>query len=356
MVTKVLIVDDSQAMCRFLSQVLSGDPELKVVGCALDAYEARSMIKTLRPDVLTLDVEMPRMDGLTFLKNLMRLRPLPVVMLSSLTSAGAEVTLESLSIGAVDFMVKRHPGAGAEYDNYVNEIRSRVKAAGKTTLGRVTGKAEVDTSNPSYGTCFAIAQSLSPVSAQLNTVVGIGASTGGPEAVAEVLANMRLSKCCVVFSQHMPERFMSPFAQRLNGLTRFEVAIAQSGEPLLAGRCYVAPGDKHLKIQRDSAGLGVKIDAGPECSGHRPSVDVMFSSLAKSAPKSSVGLLLTGMGRDGATGMKALHEAGGLTIAQDEQSSAVWGMPGSAVSLGAAHAQVSLRSIGPTLGALLASG
>lgn len=354
MVTKVLIVDDSKAMCQFLSKVLDNDPALKVVGCALDAYEARSMIKTLRPDVLTLDVEMPRMDGLTFLKNLMRLRPMPVVMLSSLTSAGAEVTLEALSIGAVDFMVKRHPGAGAEYENYVSDICGRVRAASKAVVNRVTGKADVDILNPEYANCQKIAKSLSRVNEKLGCVVGIGASTGGPEAVAEVLGNLHVTNSCLVFSQHMPERFMSPFARRLNSLSRYDVAIAQAGEPLVPGRCYVAPGDQHLKIRRTATGLGVEIDSGAACSGHRPSVDVMFSSLARSAPKSSVGLLLTGMGNDGAAGMKSMHSSGALTIVQDEASSAVWGMPGSAVALGAAHAQISLRSIGPTIAAMLA--
>lgn len=355
MAIRVLVVDDSPAMCQFLSKVLSTDAEIEVVGHALDPYEARTLIKTLRPDVLTLDVEMPRMDGLTFLKNLMALRPMPVVMLSSLTSAGAEVTLEALSLGAVDFMVKRHPGTGPEYEAYVKEIVSRVKSAGKAKLHNRSDKRVAKISQSAFTSCKHLARDIKPVSEKLNSVIAIGASTGGPEAIREVLEGLYLPNSCILISQHMPARFMQPFAKRLDGYSRYQVDVAQSGELLQANRGYVAPGDQHLEIERRESGLYAKISNKPACSGHRPSVDVMFNSVASKAGTSSVGILLTGMGRDGADGLKRMRDAGSLTITQDEHSSAVWGMPGAAVALGATAASIGLSNIGPTVEALFAS-
>ena len=356
MAVRVLVVDDSKAMCEFLSKILNSDPEIEVVGHALDPYEARSLIKTLQPHVLTLDVEMPRMDGLTFLKNLMRLRPMPVVMLSSLTSAGAEVTLDALSLGAVDFMVKRHPGTGPDYEAYVDEIVSRVKSAGQTRLRNSAGKGAAKISEVAVAACKLAASRIQPISNELNAVIAIGASTGGPEAIREVLEGLYVPNSSVLISQHMPQRFMAPFAKRLDRFSRYKVDIAQPGELLRAGRCYVAPGDQHLLVETRDEGLHTKISNGPACSGHRPSVDTMFQSLAREAGKSSVGILLTGMGRDGAVGLKSMRSAGSLTVAQDQHSSAVWGMPGTAVAIGATDATISLSSIGPTVEALLNSG
>ena len=349
---RVLIVDDSKAMCNFLSGVLATDPEIEVVGYALDPYEARSLIKTLRPHVLTLDVEMPRMDGLTFLKNLMRLHPMPVVMLSSLTSAGGEVTLEALSAGALDFMVKRHPGSGAEYDAYVKEIVSKVKSAGQTQIGRTTGKGVARVNCPDYPAWKRQLKTSKPESARLKSVIAIGASTGGPEAIREVLESLYIPDTCLLLSQHMPARFMSQFARRLSGFSKYRVAVAQDEEPLVPGQCYVAPGDRHMLLNRRTGELCIKLDDGPPRSGHRPSVDAMFESLAEQSSGVAAGILLTGMGRDGAVGMKKLRDSRAFTVAQDQSSSAVWGMPGAAVSLDAVDACLSLRDIGPTMEAL----
>jgi len=353
MPTRVLIVDDSKAMCTFLAEILGSDPDLEVVGFALDPFEARSMIKQLHPDVLTLDVEMPRMDGITFLKNLMRLHPMPVVMLSSLTAAGAAVTLEALSVGAVDFMVKRHPGSGADYQAYVADIVAAVKGAGSVKPNKTLAKGKACVSHPDYLDWRKQVKGLTCVSDSIKHVIAIGASTGGPEAVRTVLESLYAADVAVLLSQHMPARFMGPFADRLDSYSKFKVAEAVDDAPLLPGCCYVAPGDRHLELRGRGANLRVSLSDAPACSGHRPSVDVMFHSLAAQAGASSLGLLLTGMGHDGAQGMLALHRAGAFTMVQDEQSSAVWGMPGSAVALGAVRSTLTLRDIGPTLQALV---
>lgn len=355
MTIRVLIVDDSKAMCLFLRNLLEADPELDVVGYALDPFEARSMIKFLQPDVLTLDVEMPRMDGLTFLRNLMRLRPMPVVMLSSLTAAGAEVTLEALSIGAVDFMVKRHPGSGEQSRRYVEDLVSRVKAAGCANPRRAREACKSVALQPGYAQWRSKVGQLAVLNESVQRLVAIGASTGGPEAVREVLDTMYLPNDSVIVTQHMPARFMGPFAQRLNKLTRFTVVEAENNERLKPGHCYVAAGDSHLVVKGSRENLRLCRDHSAPSSGHRPSVDRMFRSVAQQAASASVGILLTGMGRDGAQGLKAMHDAGAFTLAQDERTSAVWGMPGAAVQLNAADAVLGLSDIGPTLGSLLCS-
>lgn len=351
--TKVLIVDDSEAMCQFLTRVLSSDNSIKVVGHALDAYQARDMIKLLQPDVLTLDIEMPRMDGITFLKNLMRLRPMPVVMLSSLTAAGAEVTLRALSIGAVDFLVKRHPGGNAELREYVNNITSVVKAAATAKLRRIERPKKPATKHTQYPAWKSKFEKGERQNEELSRIIGIGASTGGPEALRELLENFNTRDCAIVISQHMPKRFMKTFSERLNSISSFQFAEATHNEPIVAGRGYVAPGDHHLEFRRATNRIVTAVSESEKRNGHRPSVDVMFESLASQCPNCSLGILLTGMGHDGAIGMKAMRTAGSLTFAQDEASSAVWGMPGSAVRNNGADGQLSLQEIGPTLQHLL---
>ncbi|MFK7956014.1 MAG: chemotaxis response regulator protein-glutamate methylesterase [Lysobacterales bacterium] len=347
-ITRVLIVDDSPAMCQFLTEVLSSDPQLEVLGHALDPFEARGMIKTLRPDVLTLDVEMPKMDGITFLKNLMRLRPTPVVMVSSLTAAGAEVTLKALSIGAVDFVVKRHPGGQAELTQYVDDIVTRVRGAATARLHRPSSTRNTarDPNFPQWAKKF---RSLGQASPGVEKLIAIGASTGGPEAIRAVLADLNTPNCAVLVSQHMPARFMGAFAARLNRHSSLTVAEARAGDWIRAGHCYVAPGDIHLEICKGAHGLQLKLNDGPACNGHRPSVDVMFKSVARVAGSATFGVLLTGMGRDGAEGMRSIFDAGGLTFAQDQQSSAVWSMPGAAVNLGAVDGVLGLGNVGPTI-------
>lgn len=349
---KVLIVDDSEALCRFLQKIMSRDPEVDVVGYALDAYEARDKIKQLQPDVLTLDVEMPRMDGLTFLRNLMRLRPMPVVMISSLTAAGAEVTLDALDAGAVDFMVKRHPGSEKELDLYAWEIVRRVKLAGqiklvKSTPAIVSGAAKRLSEFQSKVTPKEKIKS-DPV-----RVIAVGSSTGGPEALKHFLKDLDVSNCALLFAQHMPDRFMRSFAARLNSWSSFNISLAKSGDKIQAGCGYLAQGDHHLELTRRSGELSLLSRQTDPVSGHRPSVDVLFKSVAKSAPTGSIGVLLTGMGEDGAVGLKEMRTAGSLTIIQDEKSSAVWGMPGRAYEMGAADSVLPLLHIGPSISALL---
>ena len=349
---KVLIVDDSLALCKFLEKVLSGSPDLEVVDYALDAFEARDKIKHYKPDVITLDVEMPKMDGLTFLKNLMRLHPMPVVMLSSLTAAGASVTLDALQEGAVDFMVKRHPGSEADLQLYVNEIIDRVTQAGKVSLTGHSGQIN----NKPLPDLTAYRQKLrqgKKVNTSLNRVVAIGSSTGGPEALRQLLTGFDSSSCALLFAQHMPDRFMQPFADRLNSWSSFDIRIAQPGEVLVPGRGYVAPGDHHLELLRKGSELSCLTRQTEAVSGHRPSVDVLFKSVAKNVGKGSVGVLLTGMGDDGAVGLTQMRKSGALTVVQDKKSSAVWGMPGRAYEMGGADGMIGLQQIAPALTKLL---
>lgn len=351
---KVLIVDDSLSLCKFLERALSQDPELHVVDYALDAYEARDKIKLYSPDVLTLDVEMPRMDGLTFLRNLMRLHPMPVVMLSSLTAAGAAVTMDALQDGAVDFMVKRHPGSDEELKLYISEIINRVKQAGQVKVV-ASGAGQAQKPLPDLKPLQRKLQSGRAINSNLARVVGIGSSTGGPEALRQVLTGFDASSCALAIAQHMPERFMNAFAERLNSWSSFDIRIAQSNEKVQPGRGYVAPGDHHLEIIRQGPDLVCMARKTEAVCGHRPSVDVLFKSLAKSAGNGAVGLLLTGMGEDGAQGLKSMRNAGALTIVQDKKSSAVWGMPGRAFEIGGADSTIALQQISPSFNELLAN-
>lgn len=353
--TRVLIVDDSKAMCRFLGEVLSSDPSLEVVGFALDPFEAREKIKELRPDILTLDVEMPRMDGITFLKNLMRLRPMPVVMLSSLTDKGAEVTLDALRIGAVDFLCKRPMGTPEERKAHAIEIIEIVKSAAQSDVGRPAAKVQRPRAHPDYSKWTAKLRSKKRVSRELSRVIAIGSSTGGPEALRIVLEGLQRSDAAVVISQHMPGHFMAPFGGRLDTYSSYDFSIPSHGEVLRPGCGYLAPGDRHLAFKKKDGDLVAQISDAPKCSGHRPSVDVMFESLAEVAGNTSIAIQLTGMGRDGAQGMKTLHENGCLTFAQDEATSVVWGMPGSAVELGGVDGILPLEQIAPIVSQLSSS-
>jgi len=349
---RVLIVDDSLSLCKFLEKVFSNDPELEVVGYALDAYAARDMIKQYKPDVITLDVEMPRMDGLTFLKNLMRLRPMPVVMFSSLTAAGATVTLDALAEGAVDFMVKRHPGSNEDLALYVGEIVDRVKQAGRIQIAS-PGASIRQKPLPDLAVFKRKLALGGRVDSKLGKVVAIGSSTGGPEALRTLLTGFDASRCALLFAQHMPARFMLPFADRLNSWSSFDIRIAENGERVVPGRGYVAPGDMHLELaKRDGVLTCLCRTTDPVC-GHRPSVDVLFKSVAKQVRAPAVGVLLTGMGEDGAEGLKEMRSSGALTVVQDKKSSAVWGMPGRAYEMGGADGMLDLRQMSPALTTLL---
>lgn len=336
--TRVLIVDDSALVRRMLTEIFATDPDIEVVGAANDPFAAREKIKALNPDVITLDVEMPRMDGITFLENLMRLRPLPVVMVSSLTESGAEVTLRALELGAVDFVTKPKVDLSGSLGRYAEEITSKVRAAaGARPRPRGVPASSAPAPRLSADAILPDTVRKTPLLRTTERIVAIGASTGGTEALREVFGALPPDAPAIVVSQHIPAAFSGPFAQRLDRISAMSVAEAQDGQYLLPGHAYIAPGDRHLIVERDGARYRCRLNDGPPVNRHRPSVDVMFRSVAQNVGPNAVGILLTGMGDDGARGLKEMLEAGARTIAQDEQSSVVWGMPGSAVRFGAAE-------------------
>ncbi|MEE9319327.1 MAG: chemotaxis response regulator protein-glutamate methylesterase [Granulosicoccus sp.] len=349
--TRVLIVDDSKSICRILEKHFSEDPGLEVVGYALDAYEARDKINQLKPDVITLDVQMPRMDGVTFLRNLMRLKPMPVVMLSSLTSAGAEITFDALEAGAVDFMHKVQPGSREELHCYMQELIRRIKQAGSMKLSSTSGK-NITTDIPDLSQLKNKLESGRQASPEIHRLLAIGASTGGPEALRHVLTDFDAKQCAIVIAQHMPENFMAPFALRLHKHSTFEIALAVDGEKLKPGCAYVAPGNQHLTIIKRNMDLYCQLNEQDPVNGHRPSVDVLFNSVAESVGVGATGLLLTGMGNDGAVGLTRMCKDGSLTLVQDELSSSVWGMPRRAYEMGGADCVLSLQAIAPVLNKL----
>lgn len=342
-VTRVAIVDDS-SMTRWLMQkILDSDPEIEVVGSAADAQEARQLIKQRAPDVITLDVEMPGMNGIDFLRNLMRLRPMPVVMVSSLTEKGAEVSLDALSLGAFDVVSKPKSVLSDELlAEYVALLTSVVKAAGSANLASYRANRIANArSSPAENKISTADSSALPSS----EVIAIGASTGGTEAIPRVLADLPADGPGVVVVQHISSAFNRPFARRLNQLLPHTVCSAAHGEPIRRGHVYVAPADCHLELKAIEGGYACQLTDALPPGFHRPSVDVLFESAAKVAGSHAVGVLLTGMGSDGASGLKMMREAGAVTIAQNESSSIVWGMPGSAVKAGAAQVVASLETI-----------
>jgi two-component system chemotaxis response regulator CheB len=341
---RVLVIDDSAYVRQILTQILRADPDIDVVGSAGDAHVAREMIRRLNPDVLTLDIEMPRMDGLTFLRNLMRLRPMPVVMVSSLTERGAEVTLDALALGAVDFLPKPHTDLGVTLRDYAAELISKVKAAAHVGVRSTVATAAAPKARPA----------TLPISTT-NIILAIGASTGGTEAIRELLAELPPDAPGTVITQHIPKAFSAAFARRLNDSSALRVQEAEDGQQVLPGHAYVAPGDRHLRIERSGARYLCRVDHGPAVNHLRPSVDVLFQSVAQAAGARSIGVLLTGMGRDGAQGLLQMRNGGSQTIAQDEVSSVVWGMPGEAVALGAAQLVLPLSAIAVRLMALVAA-
>jgi two-component system chemotaxis response regulator CheB len=328
---KVLIVDDSALVRRMLTEMLSSDASITVLGAAHDAYDAREKIKALNPDVLTLDVEMPRMDGVTFLRNLMRLRPMPVIMVSSLTDKGAEVTLDALSIGAVDYLPKPKIDLAATLADYKEELIAKVKAAASARL-------RAPPTTAASASADAILAKRDPLR-QLRTterIIAIGASTGGTEAIKEVLIRLPPDTPGIVITQHIPKLFSGAFARRMDACCQVSVCEAEDGQQILRGHAYVAPGDMHLLLVRDGARYVCRLDEGPPVNRHKPSVDVLFRSVAQQAGRNAIGVILTGMGKDGALGLKEMRDAGARTVAQDEATSIVWGMPGEAVAVGGA--------------------
>jgi two-component system chemotaxis response regulator CheB len=346
---RTLIVDDSALVRKLLTEMLSRSPDIEVVGSAADPYLAREKIKQLNPDVITLDVEMPRMDGITFLENLMRLRPMPVVMVSSLTQHGADTTLRALELGAIDFVAKPKVDVAGSLANYADELIAKIRMAAGA---RVNPRA----SAPRPASAFKVderrsADAVLPALAGLRVlrtterIIAIGASTGGTEAIRELLEALPADAPAVVISQHIPAAFSKPFAERINRVSAMSVCEAQDGQYILPGHVYIAPGDRHLLIERDGARYRCRLNDGPHVNRHRPSVDVMFRSVAQNVGPNAVGVILTGMGDDGARGLKEMLEAGAGTLAQDEASSVVWGMPGAAVKIGAAEHVLPLHRI-----------
>ncbi|MDH2299068.1 chemotaxis response regulator protein-glutamate methylesterase [Cobetia sp. 29-18-1] len=372
---RVLCVDDSALIRELMAEIINAQPDMQVVATAPDPLVARDLIKRHEPDVLTLDVEMPRMDGLDFLERLMRLRPMPVVMVSSLTERGGEITLRALELGAVDFVSKPRLGIRGGMLEYAETIadkiraaaRARVRSAGRAGTSPSAGGAQAASvlshsalSHP-YQSSLADRSVAAPVSQDTvppvtaaasrwpllssEKLIAVGASTGGTEAIRAVLQSLPADAPAILVTQHMPPGFTRSFAERLNGLCRIAVKEAVHGERILPGHAYIAPGDAHLTLSRSGANYVVTLDQRPPVNRHRPSVDVLFDSVARVAGRNAVGVILTGMGRDGARGLLQMRQAGAHTIAQDEQSCVVYGMPREAVELGAAESVLPLSRI-----------
>ena len=339
--SRVLIVDDSALMRQILQQILQSDPALEVVGVAGDPYIAREKIKALNPDVLTLDVEMPRMDGLTFLEKLMKGHPMPVVMVSSLTEKGCDTTLRALSLGAVDFITKPKLDVKTGTLDLADEIISKVKsAAGARVMPRLH-------SSTASGAPASISY-LSHIKAT-HKIVAIGASTGGTEALKDLLEVLPADFPGVVIVQHMPEKFTAQFAKRLDSLCKIKVKEAADGDRVLPGHALLAPGGKHMELVRRGAEYSVRITMTEPVNRHRPSVDVLFQSVAEQAGNNAIGVILTGMGNDGARGMLAMKNAGAFNVAQDEASCVVFGMPKEAIAMGGTHEVHTLSKIAPVI-------
>jgi two-component system chemotaxis response regulator CheB len=326
---KVLIVDDSAVVRQILRGALSADPDIQVVGTAPDPYVARDMIVEFKPDVVTLDVEMPRMDGITFLRKLMRHYPLPVIIVSSLTSAGGELALEALAAGAVEVMCK--PGASLTLDDMTAELIAKIKTAAGA---RVCKREDVG------GTT-----KVALMGRTTNQIVAVGASTGGTVALEYVLRRMPADAPGIVIAQHMPALFTKQFAERLNRLSAMEIREAQEDDSVLPGVALVAPGDKHLLLRRSGMRSFVSVKDGPLVHQQRPSVDVLFRSVAHAAGKNAIGVIMTGMGVDGAAGLTEMRQAGAHTIAQDEASCVVFGMPKAAIEMGAVERVLPIKEI-----------
>jgi len=344
--TRILIIDDSALIRKMLSNIFASAPDIEVVGTAADPLIARDKIKKLNPDVLTLDVEMPRMDGLTFLRNLMRLRPMPVVMISTLTTQGATQTLKALELGAVDFLPKPQVGADESLQSYADEIIAKVRMAAKAKVRTLSDtskpgntpiyRSEVAGSNHATRQTFPAGQ---------EKLIALGASTGGTEAVKVVVRQLPAMSPAMVVSQHLPAVFSDSFAMHVNQVTAMSVCIARDGQEIIKGNIYISPGDQHLLVVRQGGKLVCRLQDGPPVNRHKPAVDVMFRSVAENIGGDAIGVLLTGMGADGAKGMQEMHAAGAATVVQDESSSVVWGMPGEAYKLGCVDHVLALDKI-----------
>ena len=324
---KVLIIDDSLLMRTLLTEVIGSAPDIEVVGAAPDPIAAREMIKALNPDVLTLDVEMPKMDGLEFLSRLMKLRPMPVIMISSMTARGSEVTLQALELGAVDFVAKPQAESISQIQGYGDEIRDKIRAAYVAPRRR-----PLSTVTHSITT-----ESGAAISSRVlnDKIVALGASTGGTEAIKTFLTALPAEMPPIVMVQHMPETFTPSFAHRLDTLSRLTVVESKGGEKLMPGHAYLAPGHSHLLVRRQGSGYVTELAKSEPVNRHRPAADVLFRSVANEVGRNALGVILTGMGRDGAQGLLEMKQAGSWNIGQDKDSCVVYGMPRAAAEVGA---------------------
>ncbi|MBP7489829.1 MULTISPECIES: protein-glutamate methylesterase/protein-glutamine glutaminase [Azospira] len=325
---RVLVIDDSAVMRKLLTEFINSQPDLEVVGAAPDAPTAREMIKTVNPDVLTLDVAMPKMDGLEFLERLMRLRPMPVVMVSSYTEAGSDTTLKALELGAVEFIGKPRVEPGHSLDDYAQELAEKIRAAKGARLRKPPAAAQPVPSVPR--------------GVATNKIIFVGASTGGTEALKHFLLGMPADCPPILVVQHMPETFTASFAKRLDSLCAPRVIESKGNEKVEAGTVYIAPGHSHLQVRKTASGLVTELLQTPPVNRHRPAVDVLFHSAAQLVGRNALGVILTGMGKDGAQGLLAMHQAGARTYGQDEASCVVYGMPREAAQIGAVDEVVSL--------------
>lgn len=332
---KVLIVDDSALIRSLLGEIVNSEKDMYLVGAAPDAYAARDLVNRFSPDVITLDIEMPKVDGLTFLEKLMKAHPTPVLMISTLTERGANATLRALELGAIDYIAKPKLGVAQGIEEYRQLIVDKIRIAAQAKVKALANPKSANTSKLNYsGT---------------EKIIAVGASTGGTEAIKEFLMQLPSNSPAVVITQHMPPGFTTSYAKRLNTLCKLNVKEAQGGERILPGNAYLAPGSFHLLIERSGADYLLRLSDSALVSGHKPSVDVMFNSLAKCAPQNTVAVILTGMGKDGAAGMFSLHQQGAYTLAQDEASCVVYGMPKEAINLGGVDTVLSLNAMAPAV-------
>ncbi len=335
---KVLVIDDSALIRSLLTEIINSQPDMQVVGAAPDPLIARDMIKQLNPDVLTLDVEMPKMDGLDFLERLMRLRPMPVLMVSTLTERGSEITLRALELGATDFVTKPKMGISDGMREYTDIIADKIRAASQARISQAVPKNYAASSTQTLGAL------RDPLISSEKLII-IGASTGGTEAIKSFLTQMPSDCPGILITQHMPAGFTKSFANRLNSICKISVAEARGGERVLPGHAFIAPGDQHLKLARSGANYVTELFDGPLVSRHKPSVDVLFESAAQAAGKNAIGVIMTGMGKDGAQGMLLMRNAGAYNFAQSEESCVVYGMPKEAVAHGAVHETIHLNDL-----------
>ena len=348
---RVVVVDDSALVRSLLAEIIQREPDMECIGAAADPFAAREMIRNLNPDVITLDVEMPRMDGIDFLSKLMRLRPMPVVMVSTLTERGADVTLRALELGAVDFVAKPKIGIADGLRQLADDITEKIRIAAKAHVRRLPPAPAAATDSAS--SVAARPATVAPVAAlgrvSTEKLIVIGASTGGTEATKEVLVNLPPDAPGVVITQHMPPGFTRSYAARLDGLCRIRVKEASDGERILPGHAYIAPGGLHLSVERSGANYIARVRDGDPVNRHKPSVEVLFESAARVVGPNAIGIMLTGMGADGAKAMKAMRDAGAYNYCQDEASCVVFGMPREAIAHGAANEVLPLTQIAPTL-------